>query len=401
MAKQSTMGKSSTPGKRAPSREAPQATPQTKKQIAYGKRQARQQRIVTLILIGLGVVVLGIALAAIINVAWLQPRKAVARVNGATIRMDEYVALTNVRRANLENTIANYENEISGLDSEDETSAFLIQYYQSYVDQLKAELTNVESSSLEELIEDELIREKAGEVGLSVTDAEVQESIAADLDSVFASSATTVTSTETLTGTTPTPAPTATPVPQKTKDEYFKSVLQGMDVPEQAFRAIISRSLLRTKLQDLLASEVPTTGLVAHVKLIQTDTKEKAEAAEARLQANEDFAVVASEVSSDTLTAGQGGDIPAVTPEQLVSDYGQEVSDLALSLETGARGQVESGGKYYLVLLVSKEENGTLPDEVVTAAKSSALVDWLAERKASPEVRIERLIGLPPASTTP
>lgn len=401
MAKQSTMGKSSTPGKRAPSRETPQATPQTKKQIAYGKRQARQQRIVTLILVALGVVVLGIALAAIINVAWLQPRKAVARVNGATIRMDEYVALTNVRRANLENTIANYENEIGGLDSEDETSAFLIQYYQSYVDQLKAELTNVEAGSLEELIEDELIREKAGEVGLSVTDAEVQESIAADLDSVFASSATTVTGTETLTGTTPTPAPTATPVPQTAKDEYFKSVLQNMDVPEKAFRAIIGRSLLRTKLQDLLASEVPTTGLVAHVKLIQTDTKEKADAAEARLQANEDFAVVATEVSSDTLTAGDGGDIPAVTPEQLASDYGQEISDLAFSLETGARGQVVSGGKYYLVFLVSKEENGTLPDEVVAAAKSSALVDWLAERKASPEVRIERLLGLPPASTTP
>ncbi|HNS49819.1 MAG TPA: SurA N-terminal domain-containing protein [Anaerolineae bacterium] len=401
MAKQTTMGKSSTPGKHTPGREAPQAPQQTKKQIAYGKRQARQQRIVTLILVGLGLVVLGIALAAVVSVAWLQPRKAVARVNGATIRMDEYVALTNVRRANLENAISNYENEISGLDTTDETNAFLIQYYQSYVDQLKTELTNVESSSLEELIEDSLIREKAGELGLSVSDAEVEESIAADLDSVFAGSASTVTSTETLTGTTPTPAPTATPVPQRTKDEYFASVLRSMGVSEKAFRGIISRSLLRTELEDLLASQVPTTGLVAHIKIIQTDTKEKADAAELQLQANVEFSVVATEVSSDTLTAGDGGDIAAVTPDQLVSDYGQEVSDLVFSLDTGARGQVESGGKFYIVLLVSREENGKLPDEVVSTKKSSALLDWLADREASPEVRIDRLIEPGPAATAP
>ncbi len=199
-------------------------------------------------LIGLGVVVLGIILAAVINVAWLKPREAVAEVNGTAIRMDEYAALTNVRRANLENAIANYTNEINSLDSTDETNSFLIQYYQSYVDQLNTELTTVESSSLEELIEDALIREKADDVGLNVTAAEVEESIAADLDSVFASSTATVTSTETLTGTTP--APTATPVPQSTKDDYYKSVLEGMNVSDKEFRAIIGRSLLRTKVQE-------------------------------------------------------------------------------------------------------------------------------------------------------
>jgi len=106
-------------------------------------------------------------------------------------------------------------------------------------------------------------------------------------------------------------------------------------------------------------------------------------------------------VSSDTLTAGDGGDIAAVTPDQLVSDYGQEVSDLVFSLDTGARGQVESGGKFYIVLLVSREENGKLPDEVVSTKKSSALLDWLADREASPEVRIDRLIEPGPAATAP
>lgn len=399
MAKQTTMGKSSTHGKRTPHREVAEVAPQTKKQIAHGKRQARQQRIIALSLIALGAIVLGIILAAVIKVAWLQPRKSVAEVNGTQIRMDEYVALTNVRRANLENAIANYTNEIDSLDSADETGAFLIQYYQSYIDQLNTDLANVESNSLEELIDDALIREKAGEVGLNVTAAEVEESIAADLDSVFTASTSTVTSTETMTSTTPTPTPS--PVPQSTKDDYYKTVLDSMNVTDKEFRAIISRSLLREKVDELLASQVLTTGLVAHIQLIQTDKEEEAIAAEQRVKNGEEFAVVATEVTSDTVTKEEGGDIPAVTPDQLTSSYGEEVSTLAFSLEPGTLGRTASGDRFYVIRLVSKDENGALPEEVISSKKASALTDWLAERKASPDVRIKRLIEPTAATVTP
>jgi len=240
------------------------------------------------------------------------------------------------------------------------------------------------------LIQDALIREKADDVGLTVTTTEVEESIAADLESVFASSTSPVTSTDTLTGTTP--APTATPVPQSTKDDYYRSVLEGMNVSDKEFRAIISRSLLRTKVQDLLASEVLTTGLVAHVRLIQTDKEEEAVAAEQRIKDGDEFAIVATEVTSDTLTKEDGGDIPVVTPDELTTNYGEEVSTLAFSLEPGAMGRTASGTKFYVVLLVSKEENGALPDQVVNAKRSTALTDWLAERTASPDVKIERFI---------
>jgi hypothetical protein len=217
---------------------------------------------------------------------------------------------------------------------------------------------------------------------------------------VFASSSSAVTTTETVTGTEATPIPTATPVPQSAKDEYYASAIKGMGVSDKEFRTVISRSLLRTKVQDLLASEVPTTGLVAHIKVIQTDTQEKADTAEQRIKSGEDFSVVATAVSSDTLTANAGGDVPAITPDQLTSDYGQEVSDLAFSLETGAMGRVTSNSKYFIVLLVSRDENGALPDDVVSSKKSSALTDWLAKRKASPDVEIERFLAFPTATPT-
>ena len=388
------MGKPSTPaklpaGKRAPRRDAVQDTRQTKKQIAHGKRQARQQLIILLSLIAFGVVIVGIAIAAVVNVVVAKPRQAVAIVNGTAIRQTDLEALANVRRANLQSAISQYTQEIQGLDPNDTNNQFLIQFYQQQADQMTAELANIEQTSLDELIDDALIQEKATQTGLSVTASEVQQSIDKDLAQVFATPTPPVTPTETVA--------TATPVSQSVIDSFYQTSIANMGVSDKAFRAILRRSLLRTKVQDLLASEVPTTGLVAHIQLIQTDTEDKAIAAEQRVKNGEDFAVVAREVSSDTLVQDNGGDLSWQTPDQVTTNYGQEVETLAFAtLNPGDIGRTTSNAKFYVIRLVAKDENGTLPEAVLSQKQSSALTDWLAQRKASPEVKIERLLEVTP-----
>ena len=393
------MGKPSTPvkpasGKPASRREAVQDTRQTKKQIAHGRRQARQQRIILLCVVALAVVILGIVAAAVIKEVIAKPQVAVATVNGTKIRQNDVEALTKVRRANLQSAIAQYEQAIQGLDPADTNNGFLIQFYQQQVDQMNTQLANIEQSSLDELIDDALIQEKAREVGLAVSSSEVQQSIDKDLAQVFATATPPATPTETLA--------TATPVPQSTIDQFYQTSLANMGVSDKAFRAILRRSLLRTKVQDLLASEVLTTGLVAHIQVIQTDTEDKAVAAEQRVNGGEDLAVVAKEVSSDTLTSENGGDIAAITPDQVTSRYGQEVETLVFTtLGPGDMARTTSNSKFFLVRLVEKNENGALPEDVVSQKKSSALTDWLAERKASPDVKIEQLLAIPTATPTP
>jgi hypothetical protein len=53
---------------------------------------------------------------------------------------------------------------------------------------------------------------------------------------------------------------------------------------------------------------------------------------------------------------------------------------------------VASNDQWYVVLVSERDEDGDLPQEVVTEQQSSALNDWLAERKVSPDVEIERLL---------
>ena len=165
-----------------------------------------------------------------------------------------------------------------------------------------------------------------------------------------------------------------------------------MQLSDKSFRAIVERSLLRGKLQDLLASRVPTTGLVANVQLIQTETEEGAVTATERIEAGEDFAIVAQEVSTDTVTAEGGGNVGWVTTGQLSTRYGEELDAFIFSHEVGELGIVESNGTFYVVLVLERDENGPLPSDVLTQRQNSALFDWLEERRSSPDVEIERLL---------
>ena len=166
-----------------------------------------------------------------------------------------------------------------------------------------------------------------------------------------------------------------------------------MGLSDSQFRHLIKRSLYRTKVEELLASQVVTTGLVIHPRLIQTESEEQAADALERIKGGEEFGVVATEVSTDTLTASDGGDLGWVTVDQLSSRYGEELETQVFALEVGQPAQVASGDMYYVVVVEERQENGPLPEAVVNNRQLTALTDWLAERKASPDIQIERLLS--------
>jgi parvulin-like peptidyl-prolyl isomerase len=172
-----------------------------------------------------------------------------------------------------------------------------------------------------------------------------------------------------------------------------------MGLTADQFARVVGRGLLREKVQEHLAGLVPTTGLVIRVELIKTETEEQATAAQARIEGGEEFAVVARDVSTDTLSAEDGGDLGWLAATQLQTRYGQEVEDAAFGAAVGELVQVEGNGSFYLLRVVERDENGPLPEAVLGPKQSSALSDWLAARKADPEVTIERFldqIDVPP-----
>ena len=125
--------------------------------------------------------------------------------------------------------------------------------------------------------------------------------------------------------------------------------------------------------------------------MIQTDSEEDANSAKARIDAGEEFGVVAQEIMTGTATA-DGWDLGRITTGQLSPQYGEELENQIFSLETGELTLIENNGRYYVVLVFEREEDGPLPEAVLDFRRSSALTDWLAERQSSPDVEIERLL---------
>ncbi len=363
-------------------RESERTGRQTKKQIAFGRREARQRRIIWLSIGLLAVVIIAVLVVGLVREVVAKPGTAVATVNGEKVRLDEYQALLTLYRFNLHQGIDELTYNLQQFDPEDEANQQLISLLQNQMSLYQTELVGLPDSTLDQLIEDRLIAEKARELGLAVSDAEVDGWI--DDFVTPATETQPITDTETVA--------TATPIPQSTLDAAYRNWLQAVGISSRDHRAIVRSTLLRDAVADRLASEVPTTGLVAHVQQIQTDTQEEADKAQARLEAGEDFAGVASELSTDPQVEETGGDLGWIAPGQMVAQYGEEWDTVVFGLEVGAVKQIASNSSFYVVQVLERDEDGPLPEAVLQDRKSSALYDWLEAQTASPEVAITRLL---------
>jgi len=334
---------------------------QTKKQIAIDRRQIKQNRIIYAVIGAFVLVVMLVLAIGLITEGLIKPSQAVAKVNGEQIRTDDFQDLLTYQRYNQHLNIVNMQGALRELDPAAEGNEFLVSFYEQQIQQLESQLALAPQTTLDEMIDGKLIQEKAAELGITVTDAEVTQTIDQDIrQAVAPPSQVPITDTEEL--------PVPTPIPQEQLDEVYQNALISMGLSDDAFRPIVARRLLRQKVQEV--------------------------AAQTRIEVGEDFAIVAQQVSTDTFTAANGGDLGWVAPEQLATRYGPEVDEAAFSADVGTVVVVQSGDMYYVISVVERDENGPLPDDIVYPLQAGALDTWLEQRKAQPSVVIERLLDI-------
>jgi parvulin-like peptidyl-prolyl isomerase len=371
-------------GSRRSRRKAKSTEPakQTKKQLALGRKEAKQNRIILLSVGAVVLVVVIVVLVGVVRELILKPSEPVATVNGTSIRLDDFQDVLAYRRYNLHANERGLQDSLSTLDPDEEGNDFLISFYQQQLAQIQSALALAPDDALDELIEDALIQEKANELAITVTKEEVEQSINEDLQRAASPQ-----SQAPISGTEEIP----TPVPQSELDEIYGNVLNNLGLSDGAFKAIVQRGMFRERVQEALAEQVPTTGLVAKVQMIQTDSEEDASSAKARIESGEEFGLVAQEVMTGTATA-DAWDLGWVTTGQLGAQYGEEFEDQVFSTEVGQLTLMENNGRYFVVLVLERDEDGPLPESILSLRQDSALSDWLAERQDAPEVQIERLL---------
>ena len=338
----------------------------------------------------------GVVLALIVGVlavglyqSWVaEPASPVATVNGVPVRTDTYQRWVQYQRYMIRTYLARIDAQLAQLDPKDESQLTLISYFQQQRQQMQAQSVNLPSNVLNALIDDELIRQEAARRGIVVTPEEVQ----AEIERQFGYNAEQPTAIPTVPGATSpittTPTPTPTPMSEEAFREHYNNMLREMrkstGFTEADFRAMVSTDLLREKLQEAMAAEVPETAEQIHARHILVETEEEARAALERIGNGEDFAAVAKEVSTDDSNKDEGGDLGWFPRGQMVDEF----DGAAFALQPGEVSDlVATDYGYHIIKVEERDPNRPLDESLLDYKRSRALASWLSEQHNSEAVQ--------------
>lgn len=161
----------------------------------------------------------------------------------------------------------------------------------------------------------------------------------------------------------------------------FEEWLRISDLTYEDFEAELRFQLLFQTVFEQVTASVPTTAEQVHARHILVDTEEEAQAVLTQLQAGEDFAVLARQLSQDENTKEAGGDLGFFYRGLLISP---EVEEAAFALLPGQISEVvRSQFGYHIVQVLEREPDRPLPPELLNTLKEESFDRWMQEQRNS------------------
>jgi parvulin-like peptidyl-prolyl isomerase len=364
--------------------------PLTRKQISRREKERRQRLAMLGIAIAIGCVIVGILAYGLYQEVIAKPAAPVARVNGVPISTETYQKRVLLERMSVDASIETMRAQRSLYDPE--ADAFMISLIDQQLSQLSLQRDFLgDELFVDGLIDEELIRQAAQEAGITVSPEEVDRRI----EELFGYNSEQPTPaapspTDTITSTTEiTPTATPTPMTRARFEELYADNLENIKeetgISEAEYKKLIELQMLREKMEEFIGQHVPTSELQIRASHILLDTEEQAQEVLERLQRGEDFSVVATEVSTDTLTAESGGDLGWLTKGEMDEAFDQVAFDLPVGEISDI---VETPRGFHIILVEEREEDRELDPDTLEQRKSEAFDVWLSDLRA--EATIEK-----------
>jgi parvulin-like peptidyl-prolyl isomerase len=190
----------------------------------------------------------------------------------------------------------------------------------------------------------------------------------------------------------PTPVPelpTQSPTPytlEGFQKQYNDTLTEfkGYGISEQTLREVYETQILRTKLQENMAKDLPHQEVQVWARHILVDTEVAAKQVEELLKAGEPFEKVARDLSKDTGSAAKGGDLgwaPA-------SNYVPEFKDAVLKQEIGVIGPpVKTQYGFHIIQVIARQELPLTNDQFQQAVQTT-FNDWLTAAREKADKKI-------------
>ena len=403
--------------------------PRLSKRQEYRSRAEREAEIQRYVILGTGVAVAVIVIilaAAIIVDQVITPNQAVASVNGQNITVTQFekrVRLERVLRIQRISSFVNFYRQFGYPDDQIGQQLQQQEPFNTYYNELQIP-DKMGLTVVNDMIEDELIRQAAAEKGITVTQDQIQEQInqffSYDPAAIAAAEATpestaeaTATVEPTATPTpfvspTPSPTPTITPTPELTatatltpqatippeptlnstqqadqfttnKNDFYTQLRGETGMSDGEINAYFESLALRKALRDSIATDVTSTGTFVDARHILVATEDEAKDIIDALNSGESFADLAKAASTDTGSGAKGGELGWMPASQFVKPF----SDAVLSAEIGeVVGPVKSEFGYHIIQVRAREDRDLTKDQVETA-KENEFKAWLDDLKTS------------------
>ena len=401
----------------------------TKKHLARLDRERRQTNIILFTFIGLLVIVAGLIGYAILYNTYLQAREPVAKVGTVNITVSEWQARVRLQTQTLQNQYAMYQqySQMFGMDFSQQ-----LQQIQSQL----SDSTSLGQSVLDQMIDEELIRQEAAKRGITASKSEIDAAVQSSFNFFPNGSPTptitptnvnfptlspqtlalvTITPTPTLfltptstptnnpsassLTTTPavpatatgTPGPTETPFPTATpytlqgfQQTYQNSVTSyaKLGITADQVRALYEVNILRQKLMDVITANTPHSQDEVWARHILVADEATANTVRQRLVNGEDFAKVAAEVSTDTGTKDKGGDLGWFARGTMVPEF----DAAAFTLKVGEISQPVKSQFGYHIIQVLAHTTVPLDASAYQQAQQTAFNDWLTKARTDYKV---------------
>ena len=440
----------------------PTARNVTKKHLARLEKERIQRRYLITAAIVVAVLVVGVLIYGFLDQTVIQQARPIARVGSSIVTTGEFQSEVRFSRYRL-------ISQLSQIVSDPSTA----QFFSSYAQQIKSQLdspTVLGQQVLDQMIEEQIIAQEAEKLGITVTEEELNRAVeetfgyfengtptptntvpvvntstlsptqqalvpptatptetqpaeataTATEEPATATPAVTSTPTTAATATpdfTATPEPTVTPFTregfQGLFDDYMTE-LENIDYSPEQIRALVKAQLLYDKIFAEITKDVQPEAEQVWARHILVATEEEAKAARERLVAGEDFATVASEISTDTSNKDRGGDLGWFGSGKMVAEF----EEAAFALEIGEISQPVSTSFGFHIIQVLGHENRVLSASDYDQAKQAVFTEWIDAKKeelqvetfddrwtevvpTTPEIPLQVLSAIPEAPTSP
>jgi len=393
-----------------------------KKHVARLQREQQQGRIILYTFFGILAAVVLLLVYGWLDIKYFQANRPVAKVGDVEILVKDFEPRVRLQRQQL---LSQYN---------------LYSQYQQFGMDVSAQLQQIEGSLgqptivgqtvLDQMINEELVRQEAAKRGITVDEAELDEAVKTAFNYFpNGTPSPTVTPTqvtqpaapaEAFAVVTKTPPPTSTPAPTSTPEsaptatattapsatpsptagltstpeptatpytlEGFQTELDAangrmvkLGFDDEIFRKFFEAQLLETKLREVIAAEVASTQTQVWARHILVADEQAAKDIIVRLQAGEDFATLARELSTDTGSGLNGGDLGWFGSGAMVPEF--ETAAFALKNPGDFTTEpVQSDFGYHIIQLIAKQDRPLTADQYETA-KQKIFADWLTAAK--------------------